>query len=217
MSEKALPLLVTRYLLLQNLCKRVAWSRLAGSACKLQILFPFMHIANIGISFQSYTAATFLLFETAQRLLEGFPKRYALASLSVAKEALQALSACSTCDDIAKRLLSALMTYDKFLSAELGVPSGGSQPAPSLQGSPYTMEQSNIPLGYLLRQRGDDVDLCRVAKDLLRLLCHPMDGIKGLECKAGLSPPLWSECKGSLEEVSLGCHLEWVSGELESC
>lgn len=211
MLRKALPQLVTQSLLSPYLCKGVAWSSLAGSACKLQIVFLITQFCYIETSFQSYTAATFLLYETAQRLLEDLPKTYALASLNVAKEALQALSACSTGDDVAKRLLSVLMVYDELLSTELGVPSGGNQPSASLRESSHSVEHSNIPLGYLLRQHNDDVDLCRAAKDLLRLLCHPTDGIEGLICKSGLSSPLWSECKGTLEEVSLGCHLEWIS------
>ena len=156
------------------------------------------------------------MYETAQCLLEGLPKDYALASFSIAREALQALSACATCDDVANRLLSLLMFYDRLLSAELDVRGGDGHSSDMLRGLSHAADYSHIPLGYLLRRHDGESDLCRAGRDLLKLLCDPTDGAKVLDAKRGCSTPLWSEYKGTLEELSLGCHLEWVTNEVES-
>ena len=156
------------------------------------------------------------MYETAQCLLEGLPKDYALASFSIAREALQALSACATCDDVANRLLSLLMFYDRLLSAELDVRGGDGHSSDMLRGLSHAADYSHIPLGYLLRRHDGESDLCRAGRDLLKLLCSPMDGADVLDAKRGCSTPLWSEYKGTLEELSLGCHLEWATGEVES-
>jgi len=156
------------------------------------------------------------MYETAQCLLGGLPKNYALASFSIAKEALQALSACATCDDVAHRLWSLLTFYDRLLSAELNVPGGDGHSSAMFWGLSHAADHSHIPLGYLLRRHDGESDLCRAGRDLLKLLCDPTDGAKVLDAKRGCSTPLWSEYKGTLEELSLGCHLEWVTNEVES-
>jgi hypothetical protein len=155
------------------------------------------------------------MYETAQCLLAGLPKNYALASFSIAKEALQALSACATYDDVAHSLLSLLMFYDRLLSAELDVLDGDGHSSAMLRGFSHAVDHSHIPLGYLLKRHDGESDLCRAGRDLLKLLCNPMDSAKVLDARRGCSTPLWSEYKGTLEELSLGCHLEWATGEVE--
>ncbi|KAH7061420.1 hypothetical protein B0J12DRAFT_294425 [Macrophomina phaseolina] len=163
--------------------------------------------------FQSYISTVEILFMTTQKLLHNYPKVECVPDLAVASKSLAVLKFCAETDHIARDLAGSLQAhYDLLTSLTNGDKDRIDELFSLSPPEEAAVAHSSLPWETLLKLPPGESQLHETSRQLMAQLCNPFANMKNITKSHFEGPAATSVLhvsSGTVEEYTLGAHLEW--------